>query len=155
MVELTITFSIGAIIGWIIREIVSDRLARDRALEVIKITDFNKAAAMFRSAFTEESRELRSIVHADKIDRDFVYNLIGKSIVKHEIAHIRFEPYIDIGDIPAYSMAWGKYSNPGEYPKDQNPDPLLDYYAEGKSIKDCIHLAISNIENLLEFAKHK
>ena len=48
MFEFIIALPVGAVIGWIIREIVSDRLARDRAFEVIKTTEFNKAAAKFR-----------------------------------------------------------------------------------------------------------
>jgi hypothetical protein len=54
MIEFLIALPIGAVIGWIIREVVSDKLARDRNLEAIKITEFNKAASTFRSkVFTE------------------------------------------------------------------------------------------------------
>jgi hypothetical protein len=115
------------------------RLTRNVTLESIRISNFNKAAAVFRSAFTSQLRELRNIPHPEGLQSDFVYNLIQNSIVKHEIASIRFEPYLSSEEITAYSRAWRKYSNPGGIIKKENPDPLLDYYAERKSLEECIH----------------
>lgn len=59
MIEFIIGLPIGAIVAWIIREVISDKLARDRALEMYRITEFNKAANDFQCAFLEARQQLR------------------------------------------------------------------------------------------------
>ena len=87
-------------------------------------------------------------------DTDFVYNLIKENIVQHEIAYIRFKPYLMGTEISAFDSAWRRYSNPSSIIQEQNPDPLIiDYYAEGKTIKEYVRLATNKIESLLGFAK--
>ena len=93
MIEFFIALPIGAVIGWIVREIVSDRLARDRALEAIKITEFNKAAAEFRVAFIKEQRLLDPHSFADRVGLSGS-DIIKAAIERHERAMIRFEPFI-------------------------------------------------------------
>jgi hypothetical protein len=149
---------LGAVVGGgigIIAAIIGNRMSRSTALNAIRISEFNKGASFFRSAFVRELRELRSISRPEELRNDFVINLVEKSIVKHEIAFIKFEPYLSIEKIPAYHRAWRKYSNPSGIKGEENPNLLLEYYCEGKPIKECIHLALSNIENLMIFAKPK
>ncbi len=114
--------------------------------------EFNKAAAIFRTAFIEQIRELRGIVHTENLEPNFVYTLIENAIVDHEIAFIRFEPYLKRCDITSYHNAWEQYRHTSDIPKETTPDSLEGYYAHTKSVKGCIHLAISNIERLLKFA---
>ena len=55
-----ISFTVlGGILGYFIRILIEHRLAIDRIKENIKITEFNKAAALFREAFVMEIFLLR------------------------------------------------------------------------------------------------
>jgi len=66
--DFGIGISLGALLGFIAREIIGDRLARNRAIEAIRITEFNKAAALFREAFVREVFLLRENITA-KLER--------------------------------------------------------------------------------------
>ena len=90
----------------------------------LRLQDRNKAAANFRSAFTKVVSVLNGI----------------PPVLKSAL--------LIVGD-----SAWRRYSNPSSIIQEQNPDPLIDYYAEGKTIKEYVRLATNKIESLLGFAK--
>ena len=143
MLEFIIALPIGAVVGWIIREIVSDRLARDRAFEVIKITEFNKAAAEFRAAFVDEMFRIgrrMETPHAIYGER-----LIDITIA-NEKAKIIFEAFLPSDMLSGFSAAWKKYE---EADIGEN-SPLTE---EGR--KQIANIYLSHIKNLLEFAKPK
>ena len=50
-IDLAISFSIGGIIGFILKEIIGHHLARARALEAIHMTEFNRVAIKLREGF--------------------------------------------------------------------------------------------------------
>jgi hypothetical protein len=55
--------------------------------------DFNKAATDFRDAFVKEQRLLDPHSCADRVGLS-VSNIIKDAIDRHEIAMIRFEPFV-------------------------------------------------------------
>jgi len=145
MVELTITFSIGAIIGWIIREIVSDRLARDRAIDLYRVTEFNKATAVFRVAFLPETAFLKDNTCLPECERP--YTTLNEFLragytFRHLKALNTFKGYLPSEERMAIDRAWEKYCNFAQY-SDKNNE------AELKKV------ALENIEEILKFAKHK
>ena len=142
---------IGGAIG-IIGSIIGSKMSRSSTMEAVRMTEFNKAAAIFRTAFIEQLRELKSVIHPENLDVDFVYTLIENAIVDHEMAFIGFEPYLSWPVLTSYHDAWKQYSHTSDIPKETTPDSLEGYYAHTKSVEDCIHLAVSNIERLLKFA---
>jgi hypothetical protein len=149
---------IGAIVGAGLTGWISYLIAKHsikKSFELVRLHDWNKAAVDFRSAFTQIVSELNNFVHSEEYENDFVYKLIKKYIVQHEIAYIRFKPYLQGDEVNAFESSWRGYSNPSRVIRDQNPDPLIDYYAEGKGVDECVSLATNKIESLLEFAKPK
>ena len=122
--------------GWI--SYLCTKYSIKKAFELAKLQERNKAAADFRAIFTEIIRNLNGIAHPEDLDNDFIYKLIKKNITEHEKAYIRFKPYLSDKEIINFDIAWKRYSNPSSIIKKENPDPLLDYYAEGKTIEQCI-----------------
>lgn len=86
MLEFIIGLPIGAVVAWIIREVISDKLARDRALETYRITEFNKAAIEFQCAFIEVRQRLR-----DDPKADWFSILNSNVLLEHEKAVLRFK----------------------------------------------------------------
>lgn len=130
-IDFGIGISIGGVVGFIIREIIGDRMARDRALETIRITEFNKGAAAFRVAFVDEEYRLR---HSDMSTWDKSFHVMRERgsdvLIAHEKAKILFEPFIDKADLPGFNAAWETYAHwPSHYIKEnpedsKNPDHL-------------------------------
>lgn len=151
MIEIFIAFPVGAIVGWIIREIISDRLARDRAIEAIRITEFNKSSAIFRSAFIDVIYRLRKNAETGDV---FLHDIINDAVfINQEKAKILFEPYIITESLGSFNDAWEKYKNAQyEYAINIgmtfNPARISD--KKGLSA----HCLVS-IENLLSYAKPK
>lgn len=109
MLEFFIALPIGAIIGWIIREIISDRLARDRALESIKITEFNKASAIFRTVFVDAIFLLRQNIQTG--EQMVNYIITPEVLIIHEKAKILFEPFLTNLSLDGFNSAWEKYKD--------------------------------------------
>ena len=80
---------VGAILGaWI---------AYRTALKTLRITEFNKAAAIFRAKFSCVQREMNNVsIPEHGLAATIVYDLIKNALPKHEIAFIRFVPYLRI-----------------------------------------------------------
>jgi hypothetical protein len=143
MLEFIIALPIGAVVGWIIREIVSDRLARDRAFEVIKINEFNKAASKFRATFIDEIFHIRrgaETLHGRWMERP------EDIAIANEKAKIIFETFLSDDMMSGFNSAWEKYE---EADTGEN-SPLTE---DGR--KKIADIRLSHINNLLEFAKPK
>ena len=146
MIEFIIALPIGAVIGWIIREIVSDRLARDRALEVIKITEFNKAAAIFRASFVDEFFRIRRNI---KEPGERYLERPEEIAIANEKAKIIFEAFLPAAKLSGFNAAWKQYENcEGKETKVYSP-------LNPKHRKELGNIQLSHINNLLEFAKPK
>ena len=145
ILDLSIGLSIGAIVGYIVRELIGDRLARDRALESIRITEFNKAAATFRAVFIDQIFMLKqNIVTANEM----VHSIITPAVlILHDKAKIAFEPFLSSAELEGLNAAWLQYFN-SDYqpPKVYSPGNVTDR-------KELSSIYLRNIEKLLEFAK--
>lgn len=107
---------IGAIIGvilagpityWFSKKLI--RESHNNDLMAIQITEFNKAAAEFRAAFIKEQRLLDPHSFADRVGLS-VSDIIKAAIDCHEIAMIRFEPFVCKSKIEEYKKAWNDYA---------------------------------------------
>jgi len=145
MLEFIIGIPVGAIIGWLVREIISDRLARDRGLEAIRITEFNKAAAEFRIAFINEKRFLDPNSLADRTGNT-AFGIVQAAIDLHEIAMIRFEPFVCKSETEAYKKAWKDYAGDSRHCEQYRGSTAI----EKEKMRN---LALERINNLLKFAE--
>ena len=150
MIEFTITFSLGAIIGWIIREIVSDRLARDRSIETIRITQKMQAIASFRAAFAptlaviDVSKKVRT---RGKLPSD-IDSALWAALLNQATEIELFRPYIPPKKQAAYQEAWDKYiEEAGNYGLEATTF-RTDIDDPWKVFEDLIH-------DILHFAKEK
>lgn len=153
MFEFLVALPIGAVIGWIIREIVSDRLARDRALELYRITEFNKAAAEFKSAFIPELRYLDYRYSPNRMDAPGIYKTLSLAFDRHEVAVIKFRPHLKCQQRIDFDKAWDDYCN-----KKDDSKPHFIVYAEPDGVTDRIKAQkfyLEKLNALLKFAEPK
>ena len=121
-------------------------MARDRALQTIRITEFNKAAAAFRVTFVNEIFLLReNIKKRNKIPDEIIDRSV---LIAHEKAKILFEPFVPTSELESFNAAWENYKNSentydnqnmGSYKADLSKvyldhiNCLLDEYAKPKT----------------------
>jgi hypothetical protein len=154
--DFIIALPIGAIIGWIIREVVSDKLARDRAFEMVRITEFNKAAAIFHAAFIDIIYLLRQNSQTAEIHYSNI--LTDKILITHEKARIMFEPYLIPDKLAGFNTAWEKYKDSEEnyykeFLQEQRPEPTIEDVKARR--KDFSQYCLTHLYALLEYAKPK
>ena len=137
------------IVGTLIGAIIGNR----NAISLNKIVEFNKAAATFRSAFTSELRELKTIIKYDmEIVEDDITKMLGSSAIKFENACIIFRPYLKKSKRICFNNAWKEYCHPqGGDPK-KVPGPFYEYFVN-KNNNDAVNLIIDKIEKMIGFAK--
>lgn len=137
---------VGALVGgWI---------GYKNALSIYNITEFNKAASKFREAFTEEIRFIDRFYAVDRSSMD-IPEVLSYAADKHETALIIFKDgFLCEGQRAEIENAWKTYTGDnklmGKY--------TFRQYATKGNIKDgesIRQLAITNINNLLKFAKRK
>lgn len=141
---------VGAIIAGPITYFFSRKLINEshkNALAIIKITEFNKAAASFRASFIKEQRLLTLDSVADKTGLTAV-DIIKEAIDRQEIAMIRFEPFVCESDIDAYKKAWKEYAGDSKHFEQYSTVRHIDIPEKKK-------LALDRINNLLKYAKPK
>ncbi len=143
-IDSVITFSFGGIVGFIVSELIKDRLARIRGLEAIRIVEFNKSAAEFRASFIDLIHILRNAKPMKTGDECFSTIRQFRTIEvnnAHEKAKIRFEPFIDKPDLPGFNAAWDDYYDWQKHIKNKDNAVVPDF--------------LSHIYALLEYAKPK
>jgi len=133
---------IGAMVAHIFTE------CRDRRKE------FNQAAADFKSAFIPALRYLDYRYSPDRINMPGIYNILDEAFDRHEIAIIKFRPYLNWWQHIGFDKAWNDYCDRDR----KNGNPHFMVYAELENVTDKIkeqkrylHL----IEILLTFAEPK
>lgn len=154
--DLGIGLSIGAIVGFIARTIIGDKLARDRALETIRITEFNKAAAIFHAAFIDIIYLLRQ--NSETAEIHYANILKDQILIDHEKAKIMFEPYISTDKLVGFNTAWEKYKDCEEnyykeFLQEQRPEPTIEDVKARR--KDFSQFCLNHLYALLEYAKPK
>ena len=145
-INLGITLTLGGILGYFIRMIVEHSLQIRRMKENIRITEFNKAAALFREAFVKEIFLLRENVVTG---HNFHTSIINRNaLVTHEKAKILFEPFVPSAELERFNQAWENYkTNDTDY--SQGDRTISAIKTQGSQDY------LDHINNLLEFAKPK
>ena len=147
MLEFIIGLPIGGIITWIIRELVSDKLARDRALEIYRITEFNKAAAEFQCSFIEVKQKLR-----DDLKADWNSILNSNVLIEHEKAAIRFKLFLTDDERTRFDLDWNTYFSHRPHPGDRHaPEKTPEEWSDEDNCK----IFLEQINVLLTYAKLK
>jgi hypothetical protein len=138
----------GGFMGYFIRTLIDHRLALDRIKENIRITEFNKAAAIFRVEFVATMLFLRKNINS--IDKNIISNaeiISDATIIAQEKAKILFEFYLSINERGCFNRAWEDY----RYGKDgyeSKPGTALCH-------KEFSQYYLEKINTLLEYAKPK
>jgi hypothetical protein len=143
---------IGVIIAGPITYFFSRKLIRESHLDdlaTINITEFNKAAATFRSAFIKEQRFLSYDSLADRTGTN-ACDIIKAAINRHEIAMIRFKPFVCKAQLDDYEKAWNEYAGNSKHFEQYSGSNINIFEAQKRRA-----LALSRIENLLKFADPK
>jgi hypothetical protein len=154
-IDLAISFSIGGVVGFIVREIVGDRLARSRTLEAIRITEFNKTATKLREAFLPVRMALNPAQFALKEDLAVFLESHFQDLRR---AVLEFSDVLDAKSKTAFLETWYEYYC---HPKAQNENTIpffAQYSCRGLTIErehEMKKLVQSRIEKILEFAKPK
>jgi hypothetical protein len=133
--------TLGGFLGYFIRLFIEHRLAIGRIKESIKITEFNKAAAEFKSTFVDEILRIGRRMETP-------HTIYGERLIDIAIANkkakIIFEAFLPDDMLSGFNAAWEKYEDAdiGEN------SPLTE---EGR--KQIANIYLSHINNLLKFAK--
>lgn len=146
---------IGAIVGAYLGSrkaakisLESIKASNKNAVALVEVQEFRKASGIFLSAFVKEQRILSSAV-ADKAGDHWNANeIVSRSIARHEHAMIRFRPFVRESDISSYDKTWYEYAGDSRHFEKYIPKGSLDRPVKWS-------LALTNITNLLEFAKYK
>ncbi len=151
-----IIFSAGGVVGSLAGFLLEHRLSRSRGIELIQITDFNKAAAIFRVALVDEIYLLRkNIINGNT----FIDTIItDNTYIGHEKAKIIFEPFLADTEMTGFNNDWDKYKNcKTNYYLAQTPPSKHPVFhpVDVESRKDFSIYYLNHIENLLNYAKPK
>ncbi len=100
---------VGGVLGYLLKTQIDHRLAIARNNELVRVTDFNKAASIFRAAFVKEIFLLRAnIISGNEV----VHKIITKeAMIRHEKAKIIFEPFVATRKNVNFNAAWDKYKH--------------------------------------------
>lgn len=135
---------VGGILTYLIKTQIEHRLAIVRNYDILKSTEFNKAAASFRMAFIDAIYALRSNIRSGEIHPG---NILNESVVvAHEKAKIMFEPFIPTSDLESFNAAWQQYRY-GERNKEAQNNAIFR--------KELSQTYLNHIDNLLKYAESK
>ncbi len=133
--------SVGAIVAYVLAE------RRDRRKE------FNQGAAEFKSNFISELRYLDSKYWSDRDGGWYnIHETLTAAFDRHEIAVIKFRPFLSRAEGTGFDKAWDDYCN-----KEDGKPHFMDY-AEPSGVINCAEARKSYLErldSLLAFAKLK
>lgn len=153
--DFGIGISIGAIIGFILREIIGDRLARSRNLETIHNAEFNKASTEFKEAFLPVYMALNPAQFALKEDLSVFLNAHFHDLRR---AVFKFYDVLDAKTKPCFLQAWHEYCCHKDQ-RNENGVPFFEQYScrelTIKQEHEMKKLARCRIQKILEFAKPK
>lgn len=126
-----LVFSLGGILGYLLKTFIEHRLARSRSIETSEIKDFNEAKRRFRSVIAVEIADLRTRPHRFK-DSSHI-NILHTAVIE-------FTPFLSKDRQVKLSRAWNEYKNHEEYrswtkPKHQGAMPQEDGWAKNEAFK--------------------
>lgn len=151
----TIASIIGTITGAIIGAALTGPVTYCFTKKLMRRQGFNRVAAEFRAAFTEEKRLLsKPFIVFDK-PKIKAFDIIDRALVKHENATILFRPHICASKITSFNDAWTQYA---EQDKQKVPSyPHIQYDSQGNEEreKEIREIILHRINHLLTFAELK
>lgn len=133
---------LGGIIGWL--------SGYFNSISVLRRQEFNKAAAEFRCAFVKELRYLDYRYSPDKRGAPGIYETLSNAFDTHEVAVIKFRPYLCLEQRISFDRAWDAYCDKGEDGK-----PRFIAYTELDELNDMIKARkffLDKLNALLKFA---
>lgn len=95
---------IGGILTYLIKTQIEHRLAISRNYQILRDTEFNKAAAEFRCAFTDEIRMIE-----ESTKETYFPQIFNEGYVHHYNALIRFQAYLSESDRIGVKKAWDEH----------------------------------------------
>ena len=126
---------IGALIGGFTGYYFSTRL--------INRQDFNKAAAEFRNAFTNQLNVLKSDVNSGRGDTSNIGEYLRAHYVGYHLSAFEvFRNYLTPKERISMDSMWKEYCNFNQYSDKNNQEAMRK-------------LALKNLNYVLKFAKHK
>lgn len=154
-IDLAISLSIGGILGFIVREIIGDRLARSRNLDAVHINEFNRAATKLREALLPVYIPLDPSKFAINLD---LVGFLNSTFDNLRIAVLEFSNFLDTKTKTAFLEAWYEYYCLEDERNENGIRFFEQYSCRGLSIKEeheMKKLVRNRIEKILEFAKPK
>ncbi len=137
------------IVGSLVGSITTHFLSKD----ITRRNEFNKAAAEFKSAFIPELRYLDYRYSPDRMNAPGIYKILSLAFDRHEIAVIKFRPYLNCRQCIDFNKAWEDYCD-----KKEDSKPHFIVYAEPEGVIDRIKAQkfyLEKLNNLLKFTDSK
>lgn len=141
-----LTFTTGGVLGYLLRTLIEHKLARSRGLETIRISDFNKTAAVFRDALLEHKVFLQ-----DLLTNKIYASHVPFTISDIELAKSAFEFYLTDSVRPAFNETWGKYKNYTRYYTEEMCEPHNKPYPT-RTCNEQEEYRLKKIDQLLQYA---
>jgi len=142
----------GGLIGVWIGGIISRKSSREtifasnqNAIDLMRTQEFNRAACEFRIVFVREQRFLTIGSFIEKPNNLTIQKIISDAINRHEIAMLRFKPFIPKDKVGDYEKAWIDYAGDSRH---------FEQYS-GHALSGANDIALDRIKKLLEFASFK
>jgi len=102
--DFVIALPIGTIIGWIISQVINDKLSRDRAIKIFEVTEFKKAAGDLRAAFAPAMVKFKLLSEVNAIKQ-----MLEEELILQGVAIERFRPFVSPDKQSAYQEEWENY----------------------------------------------
>lgn len=140
-----IVFCAGGVVGFLCRQFIEHRLAISRNMQVIKVTEFNKAAVEFQCAVLEAKQRLRDDPKADW------HSILNSTVLlEHERAALRFKTFLTVKERAAFDKDWNAYFSHRPHPGERHaPEKTPEEWGNKENCKKCIE----QIDMLLSHAK--
>ena len=155
------SFSLGAIAGGIVIGIANHYLSKSRNKEEREITEFNKAAAIFRDVFLPETTYLKHHANIGGLGNSNRFHEMLRTAYLRQLKALEiFKDYLSVADRESIYCAWDEYCHPKGVPTDENEKRdfrFNDYMSieEREGTDKAKEVALQKIEEILRFAKHK
>jgi hypothetical protein len=150
----------GAIIGAILAGPVTYyfskvliKMTHKNAIELMRRQEFNKAAADFKAAFIPGLRYLDYRYSPERPPEIGIYKTLSSAFDRHEIAIIKFRPYLCGQQQIWFDKAWDDYCD-----KKEDSKPHFMVYAEPNGVIEKIKAQKNYLEKLnalLKFSEPK
>lgn len=139
------SFSIGALLGILITQLLNHFLAKDRAKQDRTINIYNQAVSDFKNAFIDVLINL-------SIQENRVAFILDGLFTNHKVAYLSFREHLPEEKKNLFDNAWSKYE---QYYNAHVKDVVFGLFASAQTEDESMHreLVMGLIRDLLSFAK--